>query len=217
MQASFERAVKKRIKQIGQITPGGPTPEFFNGQISELPMQLEAVDLVVTNPPYISSIRYLETMKIEMGWLNFVESQKHYLEMDRAVIGTERFYKADLAEIRPTGLQELDSQIDRLQSEHPKMSKSVHDYFHNMRRVFENLELRLRPGGHMVIKISESRVRTELIPTHQYFIDMCEAGKFKLIADIVDDYDNNSRSLLTARNSYSGIMTQDHILVFERN
>ena len=35
--------------------------------------------------------------------------------------------------------------------------------------------------------------------------------------DIIDEFDPNSRSLLTARNTYSGIMTFDHVLFFRKS
>jgi molecular chaperone GrpE (heat shock protein) len=69
----------------------------------------------------------------------------------------------------------------------------------------------------MVIKISDSKVRTEVIATHKHFIEMCEKYGFELLADIIDQFDPNSRSLLTARNTYSGIMTFDHVLIMKKN
>jgi len=156
-------------------------------------------------------------MKIEMGWLDFIKSQRHYLDMDRTVIGTERFYKDDLGNISATGITRLDDQISALKDKNPKMAKVVHDYFVNMREVFTELSRVIKPGGTLVIKISESKVRSELIPTHLYFLDICKKSGFTLVSDIVDDYDSSSRSLLTARNSYSGLMTQDHILILRRD
>ena len=216
VKASFVRAAKKRIKQVGLINPTGASIHTFNGSINDLKQKPKSIDLIVTNPPYISSIRYLETMKIEMGWLDFIDSQSQYFTMDRSVIGTERFYKNELELIQKTGNKQLDTQIEALKDEHPKMAKTVFEYFQSMKATFEILSKVHKKNGRMVIKISESKVRSQIIPTHTYFIQTCEELGYTLEADLIDNFDQNSRSLLTARNSYSGLMTYDHILILKR-
>lgn len=216
VRASFIRAAKKRIKQVGLINPHGLPTQIFNGSICDFKQKQKSIDLIVTNPPYISSIRYLETMKIEMGWLDFIDSQSQYLSMDRSVIGTERFYKNELESIEKTGNPQLDAQIEALKKEHPKMAKTVFEYFQSMKMTFEILSKVHKKDGRMVIKISESKVRSQIIPTHLYFIQTCEELGYSLEADLIDNFDQNSRSLLTARNSYSGLMTYDHILILKR-
>jgi DNA modification methylase len=215
--ASFIRAAKKRIKQIGLISKGNNTTILHTSSFTDANLELDyKVNLIVTNPPYISSIRYLETMKIEMGWLGFLKSQKEYLELDKSVIGTERFYKAELQDLGTVGYAKIDEQISEVANLHPKMAKTVYEYFLQMDKVFENASRLIIKGGHLVIKISDSKVRNQVIATHSHFIDICTRHHFALLHDLIDDFDPNSRSLLTSRNSYSGIMTFDHILIFQR-
>ena len=217
VKASFIRASKKRIKQINGLNQNALTPILKTGSFNKLELDLDRkVDLVVTNPPYISSIRYLETMKIEMGWLGYLTSQKDYLALDKSVIGTERFYKDELTQIGLVGYNEIDKQIKQLAKVHQKMSKTVFEYFVQMDQVFMKVAKLMKKGGHLVIKISDSKVRTELIKTHKHFITICEKYGFELLEDIIDEFDPNSRSLLTARNTYSGIMTFDHVLIFRK-
>ena len=97
------------------------------------------------------------------------------------------------------------------------MSKTVFEYFVQMDLVFKKVSNLIKKGGHLVIKISDSKVRTELIATHKHFITICEKYGFELLEDIIDEFDPNSRSLLTARNTYSGIMTFDHVLIFRKS
>jgi DNA modification methylase len=217
VEKAFVRAAKKRIQQNSLLSREALPVNLINGDLRSAELKKNSIDLVVTNPPYISSIRYLETMKIEMGWLDFLDSQSQYLELDKTVIGTERFYKEDLMQIDPTGYDEIDDQIVRLASTNKKMAKTVSNYFIDMDAVFAKIESLVKPLGHMVIKISDSKVRTELIATHSHFIKICEKYGFNLIEDIIDEFDPNSRSLLTARNTYSGIMTFDHVLIMQKN
>jgi DNA modification methylase len=216
VESSFVRASKKRIVQVSRLEPKLTEVKLHTGTLANTKIRKNEVDLVVTNPPYISSIRYLETMKIEMGWMGFLNSKDEYLNLDKKIIGTERFYKEDLKSIETTGYEEIDIQISRLKEVNPKMAKTVSKYFIDMDQVFSRLSEVIKPSGHMVIKISDSKVRTDVIATHKHFINMCEKLGFTLLEDLIDEFDPNSRSLLTARNSYSGIMTFDHLLIFKK-
>jgi methylase of polypeptide subunit release factors len=213
---SFLRASRKRIKAVAALPHDGSAPQIYSGPLEEASIQNESVDLVVTNPPYISSIRYLETMKIEMGWLDLLRSQEEYLKLDRTVTGTERFYKSDLTELPLTGIAVVDEIIRPLYEENPKMAKTVSEYFIRMLRTFETLKKLVRPGGFLVIKIADSKVRSQIVRTPQIFVEMCQELGFDLKENFIDQFGENSRSLLTARNSYSGLMTYDHVLVLQK-
>lgn len=215
--ASFERAVKKRMGYLELLPSNKAIIKPFAGDSKNLPVEIKNVKLVVVNPPYISSIRYLETMKIEMGWLSFIKNQKEYLELDKKIIGTERFYKTDLEQISKTGFPNLDKQINKLKNQGDlKMAKVVSQYFNDMKVSISEMNRVLKSNGHIVMKISDSTVRGEKIETHKYFIDIAENLGLKTIACFKDSFDNNSRSLLTTRNSYSGIMNHDWILIFKK-
>jgi len=215
---AFDRAARKRIQYLDSIPDNYASVEVFAGDARSLPKKIKNVNLVVVNPPYISSIRYLETMKIEMGWLGTIHDQKEYLNLDKEVIGTERFYKKDLnSMIEETGMLKLDRQINRLLKKgQTKMAKVVSQYFVDMRKSIAEMDRVLNKNGHIVFKISDSLVRGELIPTHNYFIEIADSLGLKPLACFQDKINENSRSLLTARNTYSGIITHDWILIFEK-
>ncbi len=216
VRASFTRAAKKRIGQISDLPTDVVQPQLITGAVGAVAGIDAEVDLVVMNPPYISSIRYLETMKIEMGWLGFLTSKQQYLNMDRSVTGTERYYKRELVSIPRTEMPYVDVFIDPLIGENPKMAMTVSRYFSEMKNIFEHLSAVMKSRSAMVIKISDTKVRSQVIPTSQIFVEICKELGFSVSADIIDEFSPNSRSLLTARNSYSGLMTFDHVLVLER-
>src|SRR3989344_1677039 len=215
--ASFERAVKKRIDYIDALPTNKSKIKPLTADSKKLPSKIKNINLVIVNPPYISSIRYLETMKIEMGWLEFIKNQKEYLVLDKTITGTERFYKADLQDIPLTGFVSLDAQIIELQKRgYPKMAKVVSSYFNDMKESLSEMNRVLKKGGHIVIKISDSTIRDQKINTYRHFINIAEKLGLKTVACFKDTFDPNSRSLLTTRNSYSGIMNHDWILIFKK-
>jgi len=216
VEQSYDRAVRKRIRALAALRADGGRIRSVNDSASRALNYASEAALAVINPPYISSIRYLETMKIEMGWLGFVESKSHYLVMDRSMLGTERFYKADLEHIETVGISEVDDQVSRILETAPKMAKTLSEYFIGLRPALAATCSTLRPGGHLVIKISDTNLRGEVIRTGHHMQTICQESGMRTTHDFTDQYAANSRSLLTARNTYSGLMTQDQIIVLRK-
>lgn len=217
VKASFARSIKRRLDYLDSLPTNKAKIQALEGDSRNLPREIKNITLAVINPPYISSIHYLETLKIEMGWLGFIKSQKEYLSLDTKVVGTERFYKKDLKEVGKTGLPTLDKQITKLKkNDQIKMAKVVVQYFNDMRQSISEINRVLKKNGHLVIKISDSSVRNEKIKTPEHFIEIAKKLGMKPIACFKDSFDENSRSLLTTRNSYSGIMNHDWILIFQK-
>lgn len=214
---SFERAVKKRFQYLDTLPKNKSKINILNGDSRKLPQKIKGVKLVVINPPYISSIRYLETMKIEMGWLNFINDQKHYLNLDKQIVGTERFYKNEIETVPKTEIHSLDRQLSEMfKKGENKMANVVSKYFIDMKKSIYEMYRVLKKDGHIVIKISDSEVRSFKIPTHKYLIQIAEELGMELVEKFKDDFDPNSRSLLTSRNSYSGIMNYDWIIILKK-
>ena len=215
----FEAATNKKIDSLNQLKEYTAADYTFSNAITgdarNFPDCINNVNLIVTNPPYISSIRYLEVAKLEMYWLNIISDSKEYLSLDKKIIGTERFYKDEYNSFNETGIYEIDAVSNKVfAAGHSKMSKTIANYFNDMRKVFIEMYRVLTYKGYAVIKISDSFVRNELIPTHKYFIDIAENIGFKTIDVFKDKIEN--RSLLTKRNYYSKMITHDWILIFQK-
>ncbi len=214
----FEFAVNKRIGYLNELREhvvDSTVSKAIIGDARNFSRFIKNVNLVVTNPPYISSIRYLEVAKLEMYWLNIISNAQDYLSLDKKIIGTERFYKAEYNSFEGTSNYEIDVIANKIfLTGNAKMSKTIINYFNDMRKVFLEIYKVLVYKGYVVIKISDSFVRGELIPTHRYFIDIAENLGFKTIDVFKDKIEN--RSLLTKRNYYSKMITHDWILIFQK-
>ena len=73
----------------------------------------------------------------------------------------------------------------------------------------------LRRGGHLVMKISDSHVRGVDVPTRALLAELAEERGLRLVEQFTDEI--RSRSLLTKRNWYSGMIAHDWILIFGRS
>jgi hypothetical protein len=176
--------------------------------------------LVVTNPPYVSSIRYVETFKLEAYWLGLVGCREDLVELDRRTLGTERSasrepLSGEEVEVVPTAdCREVVADLAG-RGEHV-MARVIAAYLDGLARSLAAVATALRPGGHAVIKIAPSRVRGTTVQTPAACAELLERQGVALVGAVDDAYDQASRSLTTARNWYSGRMDSDLLLLFRK-
>lgn len=175
-----------------------------------------SVDLFVTNPPYISSVRYIETMKLEMYWLEYLKSQAEYSNLAKIMVGNDKVSKKDIDNNLLTAYSEINEKIQQLREIDSKSAYIVAKYFNDMEKVIKNMYLMLKNNGKVVVKISESKVKKIKIDTGKFLTIIAEKNGFKLVDVFLDKINENSRSLTTARNTYSDIILNDNIIIWEK-
>ncbi len=215
--SSFERAIKKRAGYYG-FNDGSCNAKIILGDSSniELSSYKETVDLIVTNPPYISSVRYIETLKLEMYWMEYLTSSEEYSKLAHLMLGNDRMSKCEYDNVGHTGYKEIDEQIDAMLLLDKKSAKIIENFFKQMEKVIESMSVVLKKHGKVVIKISDSKIKKTKIETGKFMTIIAENYGFKICDVFLDEINNNSRSLTTARNTYSDIITHDYIIIWEK-
>ena len=215
--SSFERGIKKRAL-FYNIYNGSNSSRIIlgdsaNANMSELE---EQVDLIVTNPPYISSVRYVETLKLEMYWMEEIRSVSEYSELAHKMLGNDRLKKSEYQDLEYTNYDIINAVIDDMSMKDKKSAKIIGEFFNLMEKVIVNMHVVLKKKGKVVIKISDSKIKKTKIETGKLMTLIAENHGFALVDLFLDEINNNSRSLTTSRNSYSDIITHDYIIIWEK-
>lgn len=215
---TFKRGLKKRIKYVEEFGKHDTTSTILEGNSSEIDLSKykNSVDLVVTNPPYISSVRYAETLKLELYWMGVCKTAKDYLELSNSMIGNDHISKKVYQEKHLTKYDFVNKFINELYEIDPKQAEVIYEFFTLMEKVIKNVNLVLKSGKKLVMKISDSKIRKIKIPTGKLLTQIALQNGFKLIDYFDDKINENSRSLLTARNTYSDIILEDNIIIWEK-
>lgn len=219
----FARALRDRVaaaEEMAAVATGAPEPRVATASAEDLPSPTGAAALVVTNPPYVSSIRYVETFKWEAFWAGTCHGREDLHALDRRSLGTERVARRDApteeelaAMTSPAGRDAVEALVA---ADQPRMARVVWRYASGLDRALATAARCLRHGGHAVVKVSASRLRTVTVATPLMVIETFARHGVDLRAAVEDDYDPRSRSLTTARNWYSGRLDADHVLVLRR-
>lgn len=215
--ASFERAIKKRAG-FYTFNDGNNTAKIILGDSTAIDLSdyKEKVDVIITNPPYISSVRYIETLKLEMYWMEYLKSTDDYSELAHKMLGNDRLQKKEYENVERTPYGDINAVIDDMELKDKKSAKIISEFFISMEKVIENMALVLKPNGKVVIKISDSKMKKTKIETGKLMSLIAESYGFKLYDVFLDKINDNSRSLTTARNTYSDIITNDYIIIWEK-
>ena len=216
--ASYKRAIKSRSQMYDIYKNKDSKVEIIEGDSSliDLKEYSNKIDLIITNPPYISSVRYIETLKLEMYWMEEIKSSEEYKSLGDKMIGNDRLYKEEYETIGYTGYKEIDKVIDMMQDIDKKSAKILEEYFKKMEKVIINMSKLLKENKKVVMKISDSRMKKQKIETGKLLTIIAERNGFKLEDVFLDEINNNSRTLTTYRNTYSDIITHDYIVIWEK-
>lgn len=215
--ASFERAIKKRATYYNYASNSCNVKILLGDSTNiDLSQYKQQVDLIVTNPPYISSVRYIETLKLEMYWMEYIKSSDEYSCLAHKMLGNDRLQKKEYETIELTPYTEINSVISNMENIDKKSAKIISEFFLSIEKVIENMSLVLKSGGKVIIKISDSKIRKVKIETGKFMTLIAENYGFLLHDVFLDEINNNSRSLTTARNTYSDIITNDYIIIWEK-
>ena len=214
--ASFERAIKKRAKFYEDYSSEGKANIIQADSTSiDLHDLKEKVDLIVTNPPYISSVRYIETMKIEMYWMEYITTSTEYDVLAHKMLGNDKLRKNEYEVLEYTNYDEINKSIDLMKQIDMKSAKIIGTFFNQIEKVISNMSFVLKKGR-AVIKISDSKMKKQKIETGKYMSLIAEKYGFEIEDVFLDEINNNSRSLTTARNTYSDIITHDYIIIWQK-
>lgn len=162
------------------VPPHAPVSVPADGDARALPLGDASIDLAVTSPPYINAVDYPRTHQLEMYMLDLSPPGKPLAEAKRQHIGTEVVRADDYRTLHRSGLAELDAQVESLFATDPRRAYIVHRYFMDMETNFREVRRVLRPGRHYVVVVGNNIIRSQVVPTHAYLLQVAERVGFNV-------------------------------------
>lgn len=158
-------------------------------------------DLVITSPPYMNGLDYVMNYKIEMGWMDFVQSQKDLKSIKDEMVVCDNVSRSITETFKPEYTNEwiedikyeIHRNIERRGNYRRKdMPNIVHKYFDDMYKIIVNIKENLSSNGRFVLVVGDSLIADVYLPT-----DL-------LLAKIGKDLGMNLEKITKARDRRSG-------------
>ncbi len=176
------------------------------------PMDSDAVDLIVTSPPYLAAQKYIRTHKLELFWLELLEEE--LLELDKNSIGTEKVpvRKIDFAE--KIGVKSIDCLIKWSHKISPERAAVIYKYFHDMHKAVSEMHRVLKKGGYAVVILGNNTVLKREVKTYKLLSDLGKSVGFKEVLVLKDDI--RGRGMITRRNNSGGLIKDEYVIIWQK-
>lgn len=168
--------------------------------IKDLGLKANAVDLVLTSPPYATALPYIDTDRLSLLVLHGMDTSarrpiEHGLVGSREIVTRERRSMEDVIASDSNGLPEAVHLY--LQDLHARLGKAdvgfrrknmpalLQRFFQDMKSVLRNCSRVLRSGGEAMIVIGDNRMRVEKdyerIPTTDFVQEIAVACGMEMV------------------------------------
>ncbi len=173
----------------------------------------ESVDLVITSPPYAGAQKYIRASSLSLGWLRFA-GQRDLRTEERKSIGREHYGRAEYEKYSPTGVPEADTFLGRLHKAKPLRAHIMSSYLQEMHDALRETARVVKPRGHLVMVMGESKVCGLRFPTPGVLTRLTGELGFSVIMELTDAI--RARGLMTKRHRSAGMIPREHVVVFQK-
>lgn len=208
-EATFRVNVARMDRLANIVAPGAKATLFNDARDVAL---TEAVDLVITSPPYGSAQKYVRSASLSLQWLDLIP--RGLREIERRTIGREHFDLSELSESMPAALSAAGPLISRIRKRNPLRAHIAERFLLEMAEALSQARNALRPGGALILVVGDNVVCGEPFPTSRLLSAICLDLGLDLELELVDKI--KSRGLMTRRNSTAGLIADEWIGIFRR-
>ena len=185
----FAVRVRKNIHSIATLPQKDYQPIVRCGDARQLPLDDNAVDLVITSPPYANAIDYMRAHKFSLVW--FGDRLEDLATLRARYIGTER--TSDISdEALPPRVEAI---ITRLAIVDPPKARVLRKYYDDMRAAIHQMFRVLRPNRAVIIVVGSSTMRGIDVETHQGLADLMASVGFELVGIVERKLDRDKRMM----------------------
>lgn len=170
-------------------------------------------DLIITSPPYLGAQKYIRASSLSIGWLGLAPKNKLRM-LERQSIGREHFSKREYETLDVKNVGKADVALRHFWKLNPLRAHIAATYLKEMRAALSEACDNLQIGGHFVLIIGDNSLCGKPFRTSKYMRALLVENRLRLRLELVDAI--RSRGLMTKRNKTAGLISQEHIYVFQK-
>ena len=202
----FSFRFRKNLHSLVQMGHNGAKSSIVSGDARSMPFDDEAVDLIVTSPPYANAIDYMRAHKFSLVWLG--EPIASLSKLRSEYIGSERVGEIELNSL-PRSMQKTLEELRKLDL---KKAQVLRKYFLEMRTVLSEMHRVLRKNSPAIVVVGTSIMRGLDVQTHNAIAEIAAGLGFDVVRIVKRILDRNKRMMPArfARNKDSMIEQRMH-------
>lgn len=202
----FFEKVDKAINDLREIKiKKKPKAYCFNSDTRNISKNVEKlnnkVDFFITSPPYLNGTNYERNTKLEMAFLDFINSEIELRKLRNEMI-TAGINSTKSADKKNYNLEFIQPLVNKVKSNayDSRIPLMVEGYFNDMNLAIKNIYSLMKEGAKGVIVIGDSQFGGVHIETDLILAKICKMNKLKIIS-IESVRDRKSRNGMKLRES----------------
>ncbi|SIS43515.1 DNA methyltransferase [Salimicrobium flavidum] len=221
----FLKVVHKHLESMiefsNHVKGTNTVSEIVPRDATEIELNDNYVDLIVTSPPYLNAIDYPMAHKYNLFFLDLVNPDD-YSNHCRDYVGvTERVVTKSLySQKRLLGYKVVDDIIEDLYSTGDTTDRNrayiIWQYFDNMLRFLQESYRVLKPGKNLIIVIGDNNIRKRYIPTHEYIRELATSNRVGFELDTYFYHQLRNIKLKVNRNKTGGKIKYEMIMILKK-
>lgn len=188
---AFEKRLQKSLEGMKQLRRTQKVrASLIQGNAQAIPFQGNAVDLIVTSPPYASNaIDYMRAHKFSLVWFGY--SIETLSQTRNKYIGGEST-NGLLFEELPSFSKRIVAEISAVDA---RKGRVLHRYYSEMKRMLKEMHRVLKPGRAAIIVVGSSVMRGLDTETHKCLAEIGQSIGLQLAGIGVRYLDRNKRMM----------------------
>jgi hypothetical protein len=208
----YNETVNKAIQDLKDINFKKKAKAFFiNSDTRILSKETEKflnkVDFFITSPPYLNGTNYERNTKLEMGFLDLVNSESDLKKLRNEMI-TAGINSTKIKDKEGYNIQFIKPLVEEVKKKayDRRIPLMVEGYFNDMNKALKNIYLLMKKGAKGVIVIGDSQFGGVHIETDLILAKLCELNNFKI----------NSIEAVRERRSKNGMKLRESLIFVEK-
>ena len=187
----FAIRLQRNIRSISHLETNGAIAAPMAGDARSMPLRNEAIDLIVTSPPYANAIDYMRAHKFPLVWLG--KSVTNLTQLRAQYIGSEKINGVQHVKLP----DKTEAIIGQLEKHDRKKSSVLHKYFSEMKAVLAEIYRVLRKDSPAIVVVGPSIMRGIDVQTHHCLAEIAQETGFSVIGVVQRILDRNKRMMPT--------------------
>ena len=185
----FAIKLRKNLTSISKLKGKSTQSTVIEGDSRQLPFVDEAIDLIVTSPPYANAIDYIRAHKFSLVW--FGKSIEDLSELRSKYIGSERIgnFNYSLLGDRTERVIRILAERDR------KKAAMLRKYFLEMKITLCEMYRVLRKDSAAIVVVGSSVMRNFDVETHLGLTEIAANVGFDVVGVVRRILDRNKRMM----------------------
>lgn len=170
-----------------EIINKAPEPIFITDDARKIrDLEKIGIDAVITSPPYLNGTNYFRNTKIELWFLGYLKSLKDLTDFRRLAV-TAGINDVSLKEEKLIDNKLLEELLKEMikNAYDKRIPKMVHDYFADMKVIFEGLKKHLNNNAVLAIDLGDSIYSNVHVKTDEILISILNDLGYKFERNIV--------------------------------